>query len=112
MSSSLDLRPTCVTNESNARASVPLSLQLVRSGGCRPCPLAEDCKASSGLELCRSEAVIWCRSCWHRNGKHAVACDRCGDQLHGLVNPSGEDCFVSSASLLGRQLVCSLPSLE
>lgn len=60
-------------------------------------------RSNTGLDLCRSDGVIWCRGCRHRNEKHAIDCAKCGDTLHGEVDPTGQDDQVGSLGLSGAQ---------
>lgn len=47
--------------------------------------LTLDSQRPAGLQLTRSKAVVWCKSCSAQNGKRDVVCKSCEAPLHGDV---------------------------
>ena len=72
-------------------------------------------RSNPGLDLCRSDAVVWCRTCRYKNPKHVQICVECGDPLHGEIDPTGADDQVEGL-IRGTDMFTGLfnftPSLE
>jgi hypothetical protein len=50
----------------------------------------------TGLELCRSAGVVWCRSCRCRNEKRRVKCKICGVPLYGEFDSIDDDTVIDN----------------